>query len=232
MEYKYEIHCHTKNVSKCGQIDVKELVEFYKEQGYSGMVLTDHFSPMTFSFSEHFSRKKAVSKYLTSYRIAKECEDDDFTVLLGVELRFYATINDYLIYGVKEEDLYNAPYLLLCYLKKAYNYFHKKGCIVIQAHPFRKFMKPSNPKYLDGVEIHNGKDDKEAREKANNWADTFPKKAIKTGGSDFHRKTQINNLCGIITKEQIKTNDDLLRILKSGEYEIMPSVADNLINEA
>ena len=221
MEYKYEIHCHTKNVSKCGQIDVRELIKIYKQQGYNGIVLTDHFSPMTFGLKEHFSRKKAVDKYLTSYRIAKEYEDESFSVLLGVELRFYATINDYLIYGVTEEDLYNAPHLLLCYLKRAYKYFHKRGCIVIQAHPFRKFMHPVNPEYLDGAEVHNGKDGEEERNKANAWADTFPHKAIKTGGSDFHRESQMKNLCGIITKEPVKTNDDLVRILKNGEYTLL-----------
>ena len=31
MQYKYETHCHTKLVSRCGQLDIKELVELYKD---------------------------------------------------------------------------------------------------------------------------------------------------------------------------------------------------------
>ena len=45
MEYKYEIHCHTKEVSRCAQISVEKLIEKYKEAGYSGIVLTDTTPP-------------------------------------------------------------------------------------------------------------------------------------------------------------------------------------------
>ena len=58
MEYKYEIHCHTKNVSRCGNLDVEELIQKYKEAGYSGIVLTDHYSPMTFDLPDFFNKKK------------------------------------------------------------------------------------------------------------------------------------------------------------------------------
>ena len=43
---------------------------------------------------------------------------------------------------------------------------------------------------------------------------------IKTSGSDCHRKTGVA-LGGIITTEPIKTNDDLVRILKSGDYKLI-----------
>ena len=57
MEYKYEIHCHTKNVSRCGNLDVEELIQKYKDAGYSGIVLTDHYSPMTFDLPDFFNKK-------------------------------------------------------------------------------------------------------------------------------------------------------------------------------
>ena len=44
---------------------------------------------------------------------------------------------------------------------------------------------------------------------------------IRVGGTDFHRESHLKNLSGIITNEKIKTNDDLLRILRSGEFEII-----------
>ena len=43
---------------------------------------------------------------------------------------------------------------------------------------------------------------------------------IKTSGSDCHRVTGAG-ISGIITNEPIKTNDDLLSILKNGEFEII-----------
>lgn len=220
MEYKYETHCHTKNVSRCGTYDVKELIDKYKAAGYSGLILTDHYSPMTFDFTDLFSKKRAIDHYLRAYREAKNYAGEDFTVLLGMELRFYATINDYLIYGVTEEMLYELPFLLPVYLPLASKMLHKRGCVIVQAHPFRKFITRANPKYLDGVEICNGKTSKELNEKAEEWANSFNAE-IRTGGSDCHRDSSFAK-SGIITHEPIKSNDDLLKILKSGEFEIIP----------
>lgn len=219
MEYRYELHAHTKNTSRCGQLDAEELVKKYKEAGYSGIVVTDHYSPMTFNIPEFFNKKKALEHFLQGYRKAKQLETEDFTVLLGVELRFYATINDYLIYGVTEEMLYNLPFLLKLYIKRASKLFRKKGCIFVQAHPFRKLITRAKPEYLDGVEIFNAKATKEQNACSEKWAEEI-NAPIRTSGSDCHR---VNGaaLGGIITKEPIKSNEDLLRILKSGNYKLI-----------
>ncbi len=219
MEYKYEIHAHTKETSLCAQISAEELVKKYKEAGYSGIVITDHYSPMTFTPSEFFNKEKALDHFLRGYKKAKEFETEDFSVFLGVELRFYATVNDYLIYGVTEEMLYELPFLLPLYIKKASKLFRERGCIFLQAHPFRKFIRRANPKYVDGIEVFNGKATKEANDNSLKWADEIKTK-IKTSGSDCHRETGVG-LGGIITEEPIKTNEDLLRILKSGNCKLI-----------
>ena len=41
--YKYETHCHTAPVSKCGKASVEVTVYFYKQLGYDGIFLTNHF---------------------------------------------------------------------------------------------------------------------------------------------------------------------------------------------
>lgn len=219
MEYKYEIHAHTKNTSLCGQLDAEELVNKYKEAGYSGIVITDHYSPMTFNLSEFFNKKKAIEHYLAGYRKAKQFETESFSVMLGMELRFYATVNDYLVYGVTEELLNKLPFLLPLYISKASRLLRQNGCLFLQAHPFRQLISRANPKYLDGVEVFNGKATKEANANSEKWANEINAK-IKTSGSDCHRETGVA-LGGIITKEPIKTNEDLVRILKSGEYELI-----------
>lgn len=219
MEYKYEIHAHTKNTSRCGQLDAEDLVNNYKKAGYSGIVITDHYSPMTFNPGEFFNKKKALEHYLQGYRKAKLFETEDFSVLLGMELRFYATVNDYLVYGVTEEMLFELPFLLPLYIRKASKLLRRRGCLFLQAHPFREFIRRANPKYLDGVEVFNGKASKEANDKSLRWANEINAK-IKTSGSDCHRETGVA-IGGIITNEPIKTNDDLIRILKSGDYELI-----------
>ncbi len=219
MQYKYETHCHTKLVSRCGQLEVKELIEQYKSAGYSGIVLTDHYSPMTFDLPDFFSKKKAIDHYLKAYREAKKYSDENFTVLLGMELRFHLTVNDYLIYGINEELLYELPFLLSLYIKKASKLFHEKGCLVLQAHPFREFITRSNYKYLDGVEVYNGKASPEANLNAEKWADEI-NSPIRISGSDCHRKTGVG-LGGIVTDTPIKTNEDLLAVLKNGNFRLI-----------
>jgi predicted metal-dependent phosphoesterase TrpH len=219
MEYKYEIHCHTKEVSRCGTLPVAELIKIYKDAGYSGIVLTDHYSPMTFNPSEFFNKKKAIDHYLKAYREAQKYVTDDFTVLLGMELRFHATVNDYLVYGISEELLHELPFLLHLYIKRASKLLRDKGCLFLQAHPFRKMITRANPKYLDGVEVYNGKADKESNDLSLKWAEEN-NLAIRTSGSDCHRVSGAA-IGGIITKEPIKTNEDLLRILRSGDFELI-----------
>ena len=216
---KYELHSHTTETSQCAQITAKELVEKYKELGYSGIVITNHYSDFTFSLKEMFNKKLRSEHYLKGYREAKKYETEDFSVLLGLELRFFLNGNDYLIYGITEELIEKSPFLLPMYLKRSSAFFRKHGCIIIQAHPYRPYIYRANPKYLDGVEIVNGKSTKEENKKALNWAERKNLK-IKTAGSDCHRVTGAG-ISGIETNEPIKNNDDLLRILKSGEFRII-----------
>ena len=41
--YKYDIHTHTSEVSPCGKVEAEKVVELYKEAGYTGIVITDHY---------------------------------------------------------------------------------------------------------------------------------------------------------------------------------------------
>ena len=219
MRYKYELHCHTKETSLCGQVPAAEIVKMYKEAGYSGIVITDHYSPMTFKPSRVWRPQTDMDFYLSGYKEALKYADENFTVLLGMEIRYYATANDYLVYGVTEDFLRNSGNLMKVYPKKFYKLAKANGMLVVQAHPFRKLMIRTNPAYLDGAEIHNGKADIESNLNAAKWAEENSM-AIRVSGSDFHRPKNLG-VGGIITSEPIKTNDDLLRILRSGEFEMI-----------
>lgn len=220
MKYKYELHCHTAETSECAAISAADAVEFYKSIGYSGMVITDHYSFLTFGTQSSFKRQIDVDKYLRGYHNALEAAGDDFTVLLGMEIRYFMTTNDYLVYGIDEDFIRNNGNMLFKGERRFYNLVKKQGAVIVQAHPFRSYIHRANPKYIDGCEIFNGKDrDKDFNQKAQEWAkkENF---GIVTGGADFHRESQKGNASGIITEEKINSNADLVRILKSGNYEI------------
>lgn len=225
MEYKYELHCHTKETSLCGQVPAAEIVRMYKDAGYNGIVITDHYSPMTYKPDTVWRPQTAVDFYISGYKEALKAAGDDFTVLLGMELRYYATANDFLVYGVTEDFLRSNGNLMKLYPKKFYEKAKQNNMIVLQAHPFREWMIRINPKYLDGAEVHNGKTSRERNEKAMQWV-SKNNMQIKVSGSDFHRPQHLAK-GGIITNEPIKTNDDLLRILRSGEYKMIGEEFNN-----
>lgn len=218
MSYKYELHCHTGSVSLCGKVEPKRVVDLYKEAGYSGIVLTDHFSPMTFMNQYFFAPQKNLDFWLSAYHEMKEYAGDDFSILLGMELRHYATANDYLIYGLDEDWLKKQGNLMMLGEKKMYEVFHEAGCLVFQAHPFRWYIYRCNPDYLDGIEVYNSYTPDENNAKAAEWA-------MKTGklissGSDFHAEKDVA-LGGIVTERKIETNADLLDVLKAQDFRII-----------
>ena len=216
--YKYELHCHTGKVSLCASIDPKDLVRKYENAGYSGLVLTDHYSPMTFMLHHFLRPQKAMDFYLSAYRELKDWCGDSFTVLLGLELRRYATVNDYLIYGVEEDWLLKQPNMLLWNEKKLAAEAHKAGYLVYQAHPYRPFIRRCNPAYLDGIEVQNGHTEKKRNDKALQWATETGKPM--TSGSDTHHEADAT-ACGIATETPIKTNADLLEALRAQRYTLL-----------
>lgn len=216
MGYKYELHCHTACTSRCGRVEPERIVELYKKAGYDGIVVTDHYSPMT--FSRPWAPQTQIDFYLEGYRRMRAAAGDGFTVLLGMELRHHATANDYLIYGVTEEFLYSAGNLLLKGARDMRRFCDENGFLLFQAHPFRPFITRCNPDYLDGVEVYNGKTPPSENQKALNWAVKHNK--IMISGSDFHTEKHLAR-GGIITEKAIKSNNDLVQILKKGGFTLV-----------
>ena len=44
MKYLYDLHCHTKEGSKCGASSLSDMVKYYHEAGFAGFCVTDHFT--------------------------------------------------------------------------------------------------------------------------------------------------------------------------------------------
>lgn len=162
MEYKYELHCHTGAVSRCGRVEPEKIVEMYVEAGYNGIVVTDHYSPMTFPIHRLACPQKAADFYLSGYRRMQAAAPEGFTVLLGMELRHYWTANDYLIYGVTEAFIKNAGNLMNVWEPRIKALCEQNGFLIYQAHPFRVGIRRTDPKNIDGVEVYNGKTDDRA----------------------------------------------------------------------
>lgn len=225
--YKYEIHCHTAETSVCATAKAADLIRIYRDHGYDGVVITDHFSPMTFPPNKVFCPQKHTDFYFRGYQAAKKAAaGTDFLVLPGCEIRFYATVNDYLLFGDVENFLKNNGNLLKAYPKKLSALCREQGMLLIQAHPFREWMYRCNPAYLDGVEIMNGKDSAEERQKAIAWANEN-NLSIQTGGGDFHHSKKAR-MGGILTDRRIETTKDLVNVLRANDFECLTPIYEEM----
>lgn len=218
-KYLYETHCHTSEVSTCGEVAAKEAVENYIRAGYSGIVITDHFNADTFEHMQTKSYDEMVSHYLTGYNAAKEAAKGRLSVFLGLELRFYENFNDYLVYGVTEEFLRSHTDLMEMGIEKFFSLAHQNGIVIFQAHPFRNNMTMVNPVFIDGIEVYNGNPRHDSRNDiARAWAEKFGKKM--SSGSDYHEEGDLAR-GGIVTREQVTNISGLIRALMSGGAEMI-----------
>ncbi len=221
MEYLYEMHAHTKEISNCAVATTKELVESYKNTDFKGIILTNHLNANTFKRVnlENASWDEKIDHFLSGYKLLKEEAGDSLNIILGVEINFYNTPNDYLVYGVTEEFLRSNGDLMAMDLKKLYKLTQKNGLLLIQAHPFRRDMEVANWKYLDGYEVFNGN----PRHYSNNtFAEEWAKahnKTIVLSGSDFH-EIEDAGIGGVYFNKEIKTNEELIQELKAGNYRL------------
>lgn len=221
-KYLYEMHFHTKDTSNCANVKAENAVEEYIKAGYDGIVVTDHLSTSTYMKygRELLPWKKKVDFFLRGYKAAKKASKGRINVLLGMELRFRTSEgdNDYLVYGINEEFLYNTSDLLEMNIRKFYELAKANGFLVFQAHPFRVGMKVTNPKHLDGIEIFNGNP---RHNSSNDIAEMWAKKydLMVTSGSDYHEYEDLGS-GGIWFRKEITDNKTLVEELKTREYEI------------
>lgn len=220
MQYKTELHAHTAEVSPCAKLKAREVVEAYIEAGYSTLVLTDHFCDYVINNAGATWEKK-MDHYLAGYRRAKEYAGDRLNVLLGVEMRFEGSNNDYLMLGMTEEFLYSHPEVHKMKLSRFRPFAIQNDILIIQAHPFRNSLDIVKPELLDGMEVFNGTPNPPhdcRNEIANIWAQRFG--LIRTSGSDFHGGSyKISG--GIITDECVTSMDQLKKILRSEAHTLI-----------
>lgn len=228
MNYKTELHCHSAGVSACARIKPAEIVEKYVAAGYSTVVLTNHLSFVTFSpdyYHGSFDWQDKMDYYLDGYYRLKEAAGDRLHILLGAEARIYEhEAADYLIYGATEDFLRTHPFLLDTDFSAFSRCVRAAGLFLVQAHPFRDHMVVTEPKELDAIEVYNGNEHCSSRnDMAEIWADRLHIK--KTSGSDLHRPTD-TACAGIRTEAPITTNEELLSVLRSGNYTLIKEGAN------
>ena len=220
-KYIYDLHIHTDESSLCGRVPAKEMIRLYHEKGYKGVAITDHYNNNFFHHVSNLSWKEQIDAFLQGYRNAKdEAKQFDMDVFLGIEYRELSNSNDFLVYGLTEEFLYEHPHLYQLKIDEAVKIFRENGAVIYQAHPYRpKVSFLSNPEHLDGIEVHNG-NSRQVYDEQKTQEAVEKHRFYGISNSDFHIKEDLAR-GGNVFSTPYKIHQDLVHRLKNGNIDYL-----------
>ena len=150
--YKIETHCHTAELSPCGNIPVRELIDRYAAAGYSAITLCDHLR-VGYTLPREGDRHAVADRMADVYENAVEYgKTRGMRVYKGSELCFDATCPDeFIMLGWDRSFLRRTVDLLD---RETVGEYHlrtlARGGLLIQAHPFRGECLPVEGEAVDG----------------------------------------------------------------------------------
>ena len=187
MSYLYETHLHTFEASRCAKTPAREFIPYYLDQGYRGIVVTDHFyGNVSYKADRSLPWRDQVDSYCRGYEEAlDEGVKRGLDVFFGIEQHFDG--DEALIYGVDKQWLYDHPDIIRWNRRELFDQVSSAGGCVVQAHPFRVRDYISCVRlnsFVHGVEAFNGGN--------NPWDDRYALAYAKhmnlpvTAGTDMH----------------------------------------------
>lgn len=219
--YKYETHLHTFPVSKCARASARETVEFYKQSGYDGIFITNHFLDGYINVDPSLPYAERIEFYFSDYEAALEVGKElDFKVFCGVELSYNGT--DFLVYGLDKDWYLQHPEIMAMKKGEELALMREHGALVVQAHPFRSWEWLDHirlyPKHVDGVEIVNASRPDFENEMAALYAEKYG--LIPFAGSDNHAAGNAKRLAGVCCEEPVSDMADFIDKAKNGKLQV------------
>jgi len=219
--FLYETHMHTSEGSKCATNTAAQQVQAYKQRGYTGVIITDHFINGYCTCPRHLAWDDKM-RYVTSGYIAakKEGARCGLDVFFGWEFSYKGA--DFLTYGLGLDFLIAHPNIDKTTPQQYSKLVRAAGGYIAQAHPFRKasYIKKIDidPYILDGVEVFNASDPPEHNQKAEKFAKKhgLPMQA----GTDSH-SVNSNFVSGIALKRRAANIQDIIADIKGGLVELI-----------
>ena len=226
MGYRYETHLHTSQGSLCGKATGAEQARYYKQAGYQGIIVTDHFFGGNTTMPKTARWKERIDVFCKGYEDAlTEGQKIGLDVFLGWEecfSRYDEGRDEYLIYGLDKQWLYDHPEVENWTRKQYFEAVHQDGGCIIQAHPFRKrdYIKKIRLglQFWHGIEVANAGNDQWADVCAMRYAKEFD--LVTIAGSDNHLYSMHvpegnRPLMGIELDEKLKDIHDLVNIIRN-----------------
>lgn len=219
--FVYEMHQHTAGCRACGIGNPADTVKALYQEGFAGMVLTNHFYHGNTGIDRRQSWENFVHPYEEAYREAKAVGNRlGFDVLFGLE-EGVGGGKEVLLYGITPQFVYDHPELREADLELIARLVRENGGLVFQAHPFRVRGYITDPgiimplEYLDGIEAYNACNNETENYRAALFAEQHMLQV--SAGSDAH-VPEFPKRYGIAVDRRITNEEDLAQVLRSGKY--------------
>lgn len=219
--YKYDIHVHTRECSRCGQSSVKDTIKAYKKAGFSGVVITNHFVTGNTAVDRSLPWQQQMQAYWSAVEDMRQyAAEQDFDLLFGIE-HHYGGGMELLIYGIDYDFLAAGDDLADVPVEELAERVHAYGGFIIHAHPFRirgyiDAEAQPNAAVCDGAEVYNASNYPIENEAAATWAEQNG--LLPFSGSDSHAvNSGVVGKAGMVFDRRITDEKDLARLLASGE---------------
>ena len=220
---KLETHCHSAGGSPCGTTSIDDIVKFYKDAGYGGIVLTNHYDTYLKDYYGVENDTQVVDRFFALYdELSVKCAKVGIKTFFGAEVRISCTFTEYMLYGFDRQFLYDNKNLCALTQRELFTLADKNGLFMFQTHPFRNGIEAGDPKYMHGAESFNGH---YHHYNNNDKAEEFCEKnnLIKMSGTDFHHDDQPIT-AGMMIPDDIETNEQLTKYIKKNNFERIKDV--------
>jgi hypothetical protein len=189
----------------------------YKNAGYDGIIVTDHFYRGNTRLSRNMRWRVWVEQFCRGYEDAKrEGDMRGLDVFFGWEETFDGN-DDYLVYGLDKEWLMAHPEARSWTREEQYRIVSENGGCVVQAHPFRQRSYLSaiclSTGVVDAVEAANAGNEPEWDMLAKRYAERLG--LPMTAGSDIH-STREAELFGVYLNKKMTSIQDYAAAVKTG----------------
>ena len=220
MAYRYETHLHTCQGSACGRSTGREHARYYKEMGYQGIIITDHFFGGNTAAPRKGSWKERIEWFCSGYEDAlSEGQKIGLDVFFGWEQNYQG--DEYLVYGLDKQWLLQHPEVEHWSRREQLENVRRYGGCVIQAHPFRdRDYIPRillAPQFVDGIEVVNAANPVYCDAYARLYAQEYD--LFTTAGTDNHLSgvgsAAPDRLVGVETDEPIQDMRDFVKRIRS-----------------
>lgn len=221
---KIDTHVHSSGISKCSRVSYQEIAQRKKSQGYGGAILMNHCQPWYYDPKD---LKEWINSFIEEFNNAYNYgKSVGFTFFLGIEVSIsIPRWADFLLFGVSEEFLLNAPDMCRITQEELFDYCQKYGVLMVQAHPQRESFEFMDCRFMHGVEVNLSKRDIIKRSIVEEYAKE--KDFGITVGSDYHEPYE-GDFGGIIIPNEIQNSIQLVEYLNSTK-EIKAFIGDEEI---